>query len=156
VSWLSRSRGCPRDINSDPVWSRKSVHTNIKQTASGKTLYLYCIYFTASTFWWLRHCVFSLFYNVVLWVRRAASTDLRQALWVTFYWITLGFNLRAHRWGFVRFFIHPLPILIRSTSLCSNSCGFSYHHNHLFDLDPSASTTADSDLFECWCHDRPI
>jgi hypothetical protein len=57
----------------------KRVHTNIKQTTSGKTLYnlqhlLYNIYFLATS-----PLPFSLFYNDVLQVRRAASIDLPQA-----------------------------------------------------------------------------
>jgi hypothetical protein len=58
----------------------KSVHTNIKQTASRQTLenlqhLLYKIYFSATS---PLH-FFSVFYNIVLQVRQAASIDLQQA-----------------------------------------------------------------------------
>jgi hypothetical protein len=61
------------------VVGKESVHTNIKQTASGQTLYnlqhlLYNIYFSATS-----PLRFSLFYNNVLQVHWAASIDLRQA-----------------------------------------------------------------------------
>jgi hypothetical protein len=52
-------------------------------------------------------------------------------LWVPFYRIVLGFNLRLHRWGFVKFFIHPLSILARSTSFRTNSCCFSFYHQFI-------------------------
>jgi hypothetical protein len=56
----------------------KSIHTNIKQTASRQTLYnlqhlLYNIYLST-----ISPCVF-IFFNAVLQVRRDASIDLRQA-----------------------------------------------------------------------------
>jgi hypothetical protein len=71
--------GCPQGINSDPAWSEK-VYTPISNKQPlGKTLYC-----TSST---LQHLLFGnfaiaivpLFCNVVLRVRRAASTDLWQA-----------------------------------------------------------------------------
>jgi hypothetical protein len=36
---IGKESGYPQDINSDPAWSGKSVHTNIKQTAFAQTLY---------------------------------------------------------------------------------------------------------------------
>jgi hypothetical protein len=56
------------------VVGKKSVHTNIKQTASGQTLSIYSIYFSVTS-----PLRFSLFYNNVLQVHWAASIDLRQA-----------------------------------------------------------------------------
>jgi hypothetical protein len=52
----------------------KSVHTNIKQTAPGKPFTLQHLLFGDFAI-----VFFLFFYNVVLRVRRAASTDLRQA-----------------------------------------------------------------------------
>jgi hypothetical protein len=50
--------------------------------------------------------------------------------------LILGFNLRAHHWGFFWFFIHPLPVLARSASFWTNSCSFSFYQQSIqLDLD---------------------
>jgi hypothetical protein len=100
---------------------------------------------------WLWRRTFLLASPNELWYDNQPST-------IPFYRITLGFNLRAHHWGFVQFFIHPLLILARSTSFRTNSCGFSYYLQFIPpDLDPVGFyTTTNSDLFESWHHDRPI
>jgi hypothetical protein len=140
VLWSTRSHVCPQDINSDPAWSGK-VYTPVSNKPPPANpllllhllynIYLYNIYFSATSP--LRFFSF---------LQRCASSSLScinwspTSLWVPFYRITLGFNLRAHSWGFVYIFIHPLLILARSTSLHTNSCGFSYYHYHPLDLDP--------------------
>jgi hypothetical protein len=96
---------CPQDISSDPAWSGKVNIPISNKPPPGKPftlqhllyiIYFYNIYFSATSplhlFPFLQRCPSS----------SSGCIDRSSAsLWVSFYRITLGFNLQAHRWGFV-------------------------------------------------------
>jgi hypothetical protein len=60
------------------------------------SIYFYSIYFSATS-----PLCFSSFLQCCPSSSSGCINWSLTSLWVPFYWITLGFNLRAHRWGFV-------------------------------------------------------